>query len=81
MARHRFSCQHKGKGKFCHRCAQAEMLETLLANKQLYSPKAAMLSKTPANRKPWTLEEMANEAKRLRGTRSHHEAELSGHAF
>jgi hypothetical protein len=65
-------------GKFCHRCAQAETLEALLSSKQQYTPKATKLGL----RKPWTFEEMSNEAKRLRGsTRSRKEAELSDPTF
>ncbi len=63
MARHRFSCQHTGYGKFCHRCLQAEVLEKLIENKQLYSPPNLINGE---KQKPWTMAQMAEEAKRLR---------------
>jgi hypothetical protein len=65
MAYHRFSCQHKGKGQFCHRCKQAEVLEVMLENKEQYAPKNLVEG---AAQKPWTFAEMATEAKRLRST-------------
>jgi len=63
MARHRFSCQHTGLGKFCHRCQQAEVLEKLVEAKQLYTPPNLVNGE---KQKSWTLVEMSEEAKRLR---------------
>lgn len=65
MAYHRFSCQHKGKGKYCHRCKQAENLETLLENKEQYVP---MNLVNGEKQKAWSFAEMTAEAKRLRST-------------
>lgn len=63
MARHRFPCQHTGFGSFCHRCQQAEALEKLIESKQLYTPQNLVNGE---KQKPWTLAQMAEEAKRLR---------------
>lgn len=64
VTKNRFSCGHKGYGKFCHRCQQAEKLEA----------KARELSASTGNGKKGkgkTEEDpsqaLLEEAKRLRG--------------
>lgn len=59
--RKRFACGHRGRGAYCHRCEMAEKLEEMAgANKRLVTHKKA------AKPKKWTVEEMLEEAKRLR---------------
>lgn len=63
--KNRFSCGHKGYGKFCHRCQTAELLEA----------KARELSASLGNGKKGKgkdqgedpARELLDEAKRLRG--------------
>ena len=78
MARHRFPCQHTGRGQFCHRCQQAEVLEKLIEAKQLYAPQNLVNGE---KQKPWTPARMSEEAKRLRNEgkgRRAVEADVSG---
>jgi len=64
--RKRFSCGHKGFGQQCHRCEMASKLEEMAtSNKPYVTHKKA---EAPAKPKRWTVEEMLEEAKRLRTT-------------
>ena len=59
--RKRHSCGHRSFGQYCHRCEFADKLEEMSkAGKRLVDHK-----KKPKPHK-WTLEEMQEEAKRLR---------------
>jgi len=60
VTKNRFSCGHKGHGKYCHRCKAAELLEA----------KARELSTTSGNEKKnkqTEVQSLLDEAKRLRG--------------
>lgn len=59
--RKRHECRHRNFGKYCHRCEFADTLEEMSkTGKQLIDHKK--------HKKPhkWTLEEMQEEARRLR---------------
>jgi len=60
-SRKRFPCGHKGLGKFCHRCDQADKLEELSKAGKTYVDHKK-------RKKPhkWTKEEMIAEVERLR---------------
>lgn len=63
VSRKRFSCGHRGFGKSCHRCEQAEAIEALLeAGKPLVTGK----KKSSGRPRKWTPDEMKAEAKRLK---------------
>lgn len=67
--RKRFSCNHKGFGKFCHRCAQAEALEAKA--KAVPAPQAPQEGEKKGKGKKVASEEataLLEEAKRLRST-------------
>ena len=57
-SRRRFSCNHKGFGKFCHRCAQADALEARVES----------LKSEGGKGKAEETKTLLEEAKRLRAT-------------
>lgn len=61
--KNRFSCGHKGYGKFCHRCQQAELLE---AKAKEISPSGGGKGKGK-NTEEEPVRVLLEEAKRLRG--------------
>ena len=56
--RNRFSCNHKGFGKYCHRCAQSEALEA----------RAEALKSEGGKAKAEEAKALLEEAKRLKTT-------------
>lgn len=67
--RKRFSCNHKGFGKFCHRCAQAEALEAKA--KAAPAPQTPQEGEKKGKGKKVASEEataLLEEAKRLRSS-------------
>lgn len=59
--RRRFSCGHRGLGKYCHRCDFAEKLENLVKEGKSYTD-----HKDHPKPHVWSKEEMVAEANRLR---------------
>lgn len=61
----RFECAHRGKGMYCHRCQQADIIE-----KMAKRGTPLVDHKKEHHKKPhkWAIEDMYNEAKRLRST-------------
>lgn len=57
----RFSCGHTGFGGYCHRCQWATELEEMAAAGHRYVD-----HKRQAKSRRWTIEDMLEEAKRLR---------------
>jgi len=63
--KNRFSCGHKGYGKFCHRCQAAELLE---AKARELAPSSTGGKKGKnKDQADDPVQELLNEAKRLRG--------------
>lgn len=57
----RFPCGHRGRGAYCHRCEMADKLEEMAKAGERF-----VTRKKTAKPKKWTVEEMYEEAKRLR---------------
>ena len=61
----RFSCNHVGKGQYCHRCEKAEKLEKLAESGGIYITNKNYPINKP-NPKTWTKSELLEEVARLR---------------
>jgi hypothetical protein len=64
VTKNRFSCGHKGYGKFCHRCQQAEQLE---AKARELSASTGNTKKGKGKTEEDPVQTLIDEAKRLRG--------------
>lgn len=64
VTKNRFSCGHKGYGRYCHRCKEAELLE---AKARELATSTGGTKKGKGKSEEDTSQTLLDEAKRLRG--------------